>query len=406
MYNTLARVIGVTVLGGAAVFAGYSLTQGKGPEDKTPAQDEAVIADPSIQATAPDGTVAGAPAATSELDDLLATDETGPTSEGSTVDTQDPSSPYDTDRLAALGEGGILGDETSPVDMADSTGTSSESASSVSSDTMAILEDLSNEGSSDPDGLANTLEAPLDDPAAQDAVAAMAAAQAGLRGLPANPEASQETSANADGQRDDVPAATPMDNVAANTASTDAETADLASSAVASTTDDKTRDTVADLPARAGAQMADTMPTKTTGTDQQNSTATKTNNGAGKAMFANAVEADKPDDGRFFTTNKKLIDKPDDGAYFTAQDSGAAYSPCVKADGTPYIGPGTALNPFADASPCLPQATAESFDVASNLLTATDSDGLPEAPQWPVVSDPRTPFPPLGPNFTSDYTSL
>ncbi|MGV6820157.1 MAG: hypothetical protein ACWA5T_06620 [Parvularcula sp.] len=381
MYNTLARVIGVTVLGGAAVFAGYSLTQGKGPANKVSAETEEAVSAPSSQPTAPDGTVAGAPSATGDLDDLLAAGEKDRVSVG--ADAGDQVSPYDTDRLAALGEGGILDDETSPADLADSADNNeptSEGNPTASSDTMAILEDLSDEGVPETDG-----------PAAQGAVATVAAAQPGLRGLPASPATGQATADEAAGQQDGAPATPAMDTVAQD---------------ISSAANDVTNDGAADLQAEADPQMAEAIPTDTAPTDQPTRTATGPRDGSGKVMLANAVEPDKPDDGRYFTTNKKLIDKPDDGAYFTAQDSGAAYSPCVKADGTPYIGPGTALNPFAEASPCLPQATAESFDVAGNLLTATDSDGLPEAPQWPVVSDPRTPFPPLGPNFTSDYTSL
>lgn len=81
----------------------------------------------------------------------------------------------------------------------------------------------------------------------------------------------------------------------------------------------------------------------------------------GKFFTTNPRHADKVDDGKFFTTNAKRIDKKDDGDFFSVNTVADRFDPCLKADGTPYQGPGTALNPFAPTSPCLPKATAESY---------------------------------------------
>ena len=71
---------------------------------------------------------------------------------------------------------------------------------------------------------------------------------------------------------------------------------------------------------------------------------------------------DKPDRGGF-TANGRLIDKPDQGGFVASADT-QRFDPCEKADGTLYVGPGTALNPFAETDPCLPQATAQGYQVA------------------------------------------
>ncbi|MEM9421237.1 MAG: hypothetical protein AAF986_01815 [Pseudomonadota bacterium] len=128
-------------------------------------------------------------------------------------------------------------------------------------------------------------------------------------------------------------------------------------------------------------------------------------------MIANKAKTDKPDSGKFFKANKAKIDKPDDSSFFTtdAKDVGAS-DPCLKSDGTRYEGPGTALNPFADQSPCLPQATAESFDIAgSDTLPVTESDadgGRFGLPLQDGFFGPLVPLAPNGGNFGSDYRSV
>lgn len=114
----------------------------------------------------------------------------------------------------------------------------------------------------------------------------------------------------------------------------------------------------------------------------------------------NPVVADKKDSGGF-TTNPQLVAKKDDGDFFTENDAATAFDPCLKADGTPYQGPGTALNPFAPINPCLPKATAESFAefIAPTPLPEVNNFGLPRQPDY------FAPEPPL-PGFGSDYRAL
>lgn len=78
---------------------------------------------------------------------------------------------------------------------------------------------------------------------------------------------------------------------------------------------------------------------------------------------------DKPDSGGFETA--RLVDKPDEGGFVASADT-QRFEPCQKSDGTAYVGPGTALNPFADSDPCLPQATGQGFEVASLAAPQTD----------------------------------
>lgn len=101
--------------------------------------------------------------------------------------------------------------------------------------------------------------------------------------------------------------------------------------------------------------------------------------GNAPAMTRNPVRQDKPDDGQSFSTDQEGVqrnpvrrDKDDTGDFFTATQSGQTFNPCLKADGTTYRGPGTALDPFAPVNPCLPQQTAENF--APPLPEDTDSD--------------------------------
>lgn len=82
----------------------------------------------------------------------------------------------------------------------------------------------------------------------------------------------------------------------------------------------------------------------------------------GGTRVAGRKLVDKPDTGGFQTT--KLVDKPDQGGFVASADT-QRFDPCQKSDGTQYVGPGTALNPFAENDPCLPQATGQAFEVAS-----------------------------------------
>ena len=129
----------------------------------------------------------------------------------------------------------------------------------------------------------------------------------------------------------------------------------------------------------------------------------ETEAGGGATRYtANARLADKPDPGGF-TANRREVDKPDQGGFLASADT-PRLDPCLKADGTPYVGPGTAVNPFAATDPCLPQATAQAYEVAS--LGDPGPGPAPVDPPGtfgPVdVDPPRLPDPPTT-GTGSDY---
>ena len=132
----------------------------------------------------------------------------------------------------------------------------------------------------------------------------------------------------------------------------------------------------------------------------------------------NAAQTDKPDTARNRRLTDKpdtqlarLVDKPDDSPYFAATDETRDFDPCTKADGTPYVGPGTAINPFADGDPCLPRATGQAFEVAmapagpfTPVTTSSLGGTAPRIlPFVDLVSPGFVAAPPVGGNFGSDY---
>ena len=135
------------------------------------------------------------------------------------------------------------------------------------------------------------------------------------------------------------------------------------------------------------------------------------------ATVRNASLTDKPDVARNTPLVDKpderlarLVDKPDNSPYFAATDAAPGFDPCVKADGTPYVGPGTAINPFADGDPCLPRATGQAFEVAQvvtrpGLVTGSDlgDRGLRVLPFVDLVQPGFIAAPPVGTDFGSDY---
>ena len=119
----------------------------------------------------------------------------------------------------------------------------------------------------------------------------------------------------------------------------------------------------------------------------------------------NRAFVDKPD-----TRLARLVAKPDDGPSYAASDPSRSFDPCIKADGTPYVGPGTAINPFSDGDPCLPRATGQAFEVAmapGPYAPATASGLGRAAPRILPFVDLVTPgfiaAPPVGGDFGSDY---
>ena len=114
---------------------------------------------------------------------------------------------------------------------------------------------------------------------------------------------------------------------------------------------------------------------------------------------------DKPDAGGF-TANRRLTDKPDQGGFVASADT-QRLDPCLKADGTAYVGPGTALNAFTEGDPCLPRATAQGYEVASATpapvppLLQADPAATPPLAAVDVARPFLTPPPPVGTG--SDY---
>lgn len=113
---------------------------------------------------------------------------------------------------------------------------------------------------------------------------------------------------------------------------------------------------------------------------------------------------DKKDGGQYYTANPKRVAKVDDGAYYTENTKATEFDPCLKADGTPYQGPGTALNPFAPVSPCLPKATAESYAalLPEDIPEPDDEEYGP--PKQPEYFAPDPPVPPT--QGGSDYRTI
>lgn len=156
---------------------------------------------------------------------------------------------------------------------------------------------------------------------------------------------------------------------------------------------------LADIAARSGeADDADRTGTDRPGSDGPSTDRTGTDGPAPRRLTANAAQTDKPDRGGF-TANRRLTDKPDQGGYVASADT-RRFDPCEKSDGTTYAGPGTALNPFADTDPCLPQATGQGYQVAQLAAPPDPAPPLVDvepaaAALTPVnVARPRVPPPP------------
>lgn len=129
----------------------------------------------------------------------------------------------------------------------------------------------------------------------------------------------------------------------------------------------------------------------------------------------NAKLIDKPD-GTNVTRNNRLIDKPDTADandYFTEEKRFA--NPCLHSDGTPYTGPGTVDNPFAEENPCLsptvyaaavPDAppAPRNGQPAEYVTPITNLDPVNDTLISPFVSYAVNPIGPPGPLPTLDAT--
>jgi hypothetical protein len=341
MFNIVARVAGIAVLGGVGLFAVYSMSD-EGTADnavREPASEQSLSGDVEGYASPPEGTAPlvfaegqeGERVQTDPEDDLFST--------GEFAQEEDDQAEDEAEGLARLGEGGVL-DELPSTDT-DETAVARPVAQATPAD-----------ADSEPD-------------------------QASGRGLRGFPTAPADTAAAP--QPTDEPSASP-----ALEQNTPGQTTDMA---VQDTADHTTSE----------AQTRTTMIRNPVRRDKPDA-----------PMTRNAARKDKPDDGTHFTANRKRVDKPDDGDYFTENTTRSDFAPCLKADGTPYVGPGTAVNPFADVNPCLPQATAQDFAVAppqvttSDVVTLTRTFGLP--PERDYYGS-QTPLPP-GPGGGSDYSAI
>ena len=137
----------------------------------------------------------------------------------------------------------------------------------------------------------------------------------------------------------------------------------------------------------------------------------------GAAPVRNAKLVDKPDGNKFFTRNKRLIDKPDTADandYFTEAKRFA--NPCLHSDGTPYTGPGTVDNPFAEENPCLSPAVyaaavpdappaPRNGQLAEYVTPITNLDPVNDTLISPFVSYAVNPIGPPGPLPTLEATS-
>ena len=124
----------------------------------------------------------------------------------------------------------------------------------------------------------------------------------------------------------------------------------------------------------------------------------------------NPVRLAKRDDGTYYSANPVRLAKRDDGRYYTEASPTKVFDPCTKADGTPYVGPGTAVNAFAPVNPCLPQATQVAFagqptPVVPPTATAIDISYLDPSFGGPLIPGGFGPEPPAG-DPGSDYSAL
>lgn len=450
MFNTVARVAGVAVLGGIALFAGYSYTTDRSTTaaDSAAAEQGTFDVSQPRQSRFPDvsGTAnqdvgtqetsrSGVPAGTEPIafaegqsgetvaptglsdDDLFSTaplpdaaesdlqpsasvlgnmstplaDEAALVEMANRADAPDPdmiagdltaADLAEEERLARLGNGGLL---DAPI---------SNAAEGVETATVATAAAIS--------GIADkATDAASQGAASAAAATTIAAAQASEAGQSFEAgQAGQFSEAGQAGQASEAGQASPgLRGLPADTQG------DVAAKDMRGAND---FDAVV-----AAANAAPNAPPNAAGQPQMIRNTRQPGKKVGeKGMIRNAARAAKPDGTPFFTANAAQIDKPDEGAYFTTNTDGAdPQNPCLKADGTPYVGPGVALNPFAAGNPCLPRATAQSYDVAgsptlpiaSDVFTSTPFIGLPR----PVgFFDSKVPLPPSGGNFGSSYRAL
>ena len=393
MYNTVIGVGAAVLVGGVALYTGYQMTRGDADAD---AERSEIAADRAVAETArtAEGRTreanrgrGGVPSGERALDfaEGAAGDRVRPEGAEAERAAAEIAARAEDERLAALGEGGVL-DAAGAQDAAEG------AAASVRRD-ADLLADRTGDAMRDVgDRAAATADA------AQDRGATVAeSARGGLRGA---------LTAQDDGDDADRTAARTGAATTPRTVTT-GEDEDLAITARGSDAPDE----------RLGAEGTGASAIAA-GAAGSEATPDRTGGGApGLRTAANRTQIDKPDTARNRpmvdkpdTQLARLVDKPDNSPSFAASDPGRTFDPCTKADGTPYAGPGTAINPFADGDPCLPKATGQSFEVAALApprapLTAS-SVGQSTPRILPFVDLVRPGFvvaPPVGGNFGSDY---
>lgn len=395
MYNTVLKVAGVAALGGLGLFAGYSYTQSRAPQETTE-----TVATP----------VDGEAAAEASTADSLPTPEEIAAAQATSVedvtadDVADLKDQAEAEALKALGEGGLLGDGEAPVvpdlNAQDDVGALTDDA--VVADIIDSLEQAADaEIDAATDALASGADAVGETVADTLAETAAATRREPLRGLPSLPSNTLD----------------PADA---------AEIADVAAveDAVIRDAQEAAEDTVAEIGA-AEVSASARAETEVVSTEIPAAPAAPVTTAVGPARVAtatsataNPTQADKPDQGGFTTAQApaqpRKLDKPDVDSFFTTSADDEAINPCVKADGTPYVGPGTVTNPFADESPCIQPVTASSFDVAGSETLpprATDSDVQMSPPdvntaQQAYFNDQPSVFIPLLGAIGSDYAGI
>ncbi len=416
MFNTVARVAGVTVLGGLGLFAGYTYLQNR---DDAPAPSAPVVAEEPNASTndIPAEGFSGVPEGTAALPF-----EEGQTGESVVLDFDDEAPSFSADAGATDADSAPDTadlDTSPPTDIsAVETGLNTDEKEGLHTAPVETANALLQEG----EDLANTVGDVAEDTITEmaDATAHMgstvqteanealtdAGALTGLRGMPPAtpvddlPPGDEAASANAETMKEDETTSVARASDAPPAATDIAP--EVANEVAEAVTDDGAKG----VAAATVTQSASLQPGMTRNPPQKGKTI---------GMTRNPVQKDKVDGKPKMIANKAKIDKPDDGPFFTtdAKDTGL-FDPCLKSDGTHYEGPGTALNPFAAENPCLPQATAESFDVArSETLPIAESDVTPETgdgryglPLQQGFFGPLVPLAPNGSNFGSDYRSL
>ena len=350
MFNTVTRVAGIAVVGGVALFAGYSLWEGRpsssGDEPAAETVAEANGTDTQGFGGTPEGT---SPLSFEEGQDGEAVRPAE--DDGDPVVADAPLPPEDeteAERIARLGEGGLLDDDERP--------------------------DLPTDG---------------------EAQRAPDVRSGGLRGLPVPQDPTVSVAEAEDGAEPARETVAAVSEVSKTEAAADepASTTEVATDESGPSSEDaQTAVADADVPMERNPLRQDKPD-------------------SAQSFAANTKQTDKPDDGKFFTANSEKIDKPDDGDFFTDRQTASSLDPCIKADGTRYTGPGTVTNPFDTSNPCLPQATDSSLAEAPlpPAIIPEEESTPPRRP--PLFGQPFEeeffgPRPTAGEQFSSDYRSL